>query len=60
MSLEGPGKLMHYEGPRMLIYISKVVAADSAFPFGRGDKLWIRVDSKNERIIISRKNPRKK
>jgi hypothetical protein len=54
MALEGPGKFFHYEGPRMLIYVSQIVGTDSTFPFKRGDKLWIRVDAKNQRVIITK------
>jgi hypothetical protein len=59
MALEGPGKFFHYEGPRMLIYVSQLVGTDSNFPFARGDKLWIRVDPKNERLIITKRKPKK-
>jgi hypothetical protein len=54
MVLEGPGRLTHYEAARILIYVSKIVGTDSAFPFKAGDALWVRIDAENERLIIEK------
>lgn len=52
MPLEGPGKLLHMESHRILIYVSRRLALDSAFPFKRGDDLLIRIE--DGRLIIER------
>lgn len=52
MALEGPGRLERPEASRTRIYVSAKVAEDSAFPFKRGDKLFIRIDGK--RLVIER------
>lgn len=36
----------------MLIHVHQKVATDSAFPFAPGDRLLIRIDPKNKRLII--------
>lgn len=50
---------MHYESARMLIYISKAVASDSAFPFKPGDDLWITIDRDGSRLVVERVKGRK-
>lgn len=54
MVLEGPARLTHYEGSRTMIYISAKVANDSAFPFEKGEELWVTIDTKGKRLVIER------
>jgi len=53
MVLEAPGRLLHPESSRTLIYVSQKVASDSAFPFDPGDKLRIRIDKDKDRLIVN-------
>lgn len=54
MALTGKGRLHNAERSRTLIYISQIVANDSAFPFGDKEELTIRIDTKNSRLIIEK------
>lgn len=54
MTLEAHGRLLHPESSRTLIYVSQKVASDSAFPFEAGDKLRIRIDPDENRLIVER------
>lgn len=54
MTLEAHGRLLHPESSRTLIYVSQKVASDSAFPFEAGDKLRIRIDPDEDRLIVER------
>lgn len=59
MTLEGDGRLLEPEASKTLIYVSQKVASDSAFPFKTGDPLLVRIDPKNERLIIEKAGRRK-
>lgn len=52
MALEGNARFVSYEKSRTLIYVSKKVVDDSAFPFEPGDRLKIRIDG--EKLIIEK------
>lgn len=52
MALEGSGRFVSYEKSRTLIYISKKVADDSAFPFKAGDDVVVKIDGKT--LVIER------
>jgi hypothetical protein len=54
MVLEAPGRLLHPESSRTLIYVSQKVASDSAFPFEAGDELRIRIDKENSRLVVEK------
>lgn len=56
MASEGPGRFVSYEKSRTLIYISKKVADDSAFPFRPGEELWVKIDGK--RVVIEKAKSR--
>lgn len=52
MALEGKARFVSYEKSRTLIYVSKRVVDDSAFPFDPGDQLTARIDG--DRLIIQK------
>ena len=54
MALEGSARYVRYERSRTLVYISKKVADDSAFPFDAGDELVVRIDPRLKRVILER------
>jgi hypothetical protein len=54
MALEGSARFVSYEKSRTLVYISKKVVDDSAFPFRPGEELVVRIDPKGQRLIIER------
>lgn len=58
MALEGTGRYVSYEKSRTLIYISKKVADDSAFPFKPGEELWVRIEGK--KVVIEKGGVRTK
>lgn len=51
MTLKAKTKLGGTKG-RIYIYIPRDVVVDSLFPFKIGDKVVIRIDKKNKRLII--------
>lgn len=53
MALEGPGRLGKPTSNRTMVYIGMPVASDSAFPFEKGDALWVRIDG--DRLIIEKR-----
>lgn len=52
MALEGDARFVAYEKSRTLIYVSKKLTDDSAFPFEPGEQLKARIDGK--RLIIEK------
>ena len=52
MVLEGRGRFLQAEKSRNLIYISRGLVKDSAFPFRPGQAVKVTVDPKKKRLII--------
>lgn len=52
MALEGDARFVAYEKSRTLIYVSKKVVDDSAFPFKAGDKLTARIEG--TRLVLEK------
>jgi hypothetical protein len=59
--IEGEGRLVNRPGvskgktyDKFYIYIPTEVARDGLFPFKTGDKLKIKIDSRNKRLIIEK------
>lgn len=52
MALEGKARFVSYERSRTLIYLSKKVVDDSAFPLEPGEPLTVKIDGK--RLIIEK------
>lgn len=61
MVIEGTGKFINRKTKtsgetydRFFIYVPTEVARDGTFPLKDGDKVMIRVDAKNKRLVIER------
>lgn len=54
MALKGTARFASYERSRTVIYVSKKVTDDSAFPFEPGDELVVIVDPKGKRLILEK------
>lgn len=59
--IEGQGKLINRrtktagkDYDRFFIYVPTEVARDGTFPFQEGEKLTLKIDSKNKRLIIEK------
>lgn len=65
--ISGQGKLINRrtktagkEYDRFFIYVPAEVARDGLFPFKEGEKLIIKVDANNKRLIIEKNIPEPK
>lgn len=61
MVTEGQGKLINRKTKtagkdydRFFIYVPTEVARDGLFPFKQGDKLTMKIDAKNKRLIVQK------
>ncbi|MFZ2410510.1 MAG: hypothetical protein WAW23_02960 [Candidatus Methanoperedens sp.] len=61
MVVEGQGKLINRrtktagkDYDRFFIYVPTEVARDGLFPFKEGDKLTLKIDAKNKRLVVQK------
>lgn len=54
MALTGSARFASYERSRTVIYVSKKVTDDSAFPFKPGDELVVTVDPNAKLLVFQR------
>lgn len=54
MALSGFGRIMRVEKGRTLLYISRRLVEDSAFPFRPGDRVALTIDARGKRLIVER------
>lgn len=62
MPLQAAGRIMQVEKGRTLLYISRKLVADSAWPFEAGERVMVTIDPKSKRLLVERapsKGPRK-
>lgn len=45
---------MQVEKGRTLLYVSQLVAKDSAWPFKGGEAVLLKLDPKNKRLVVER------
>lgn len=54
MVLQALGRIMQVEKGRTLLYISRKVVGDSAWPFEAGERVSLTVDPKTKQLIIEK------
>ena len=59
MALTGLGRIMQVEKGRTLVYVSRKLAGDSAFPFQPGERVLLTIDPKGRRLVVERTPPAK-
>jgi hypothetical protein len=57
MPLEGRGRFMQVEKGRTLLYVSRKLVTDSAWPFKPKESVTLTVDPKGKRLIVRRTPP---
>ena len=59
MPLRAKGRIMQVEKGRTLVYVSRSLADDSAWPFEPGEEVELVIDPEERRLIVS-KLPKKR
>lgn len=54
MPLQAHGRIMQVEKGRTLLYISRKLVADSAWPFEARERVLITIDPKSKRLTVER------
>lgn len=58
MPLTAQGRIMQVEKGRTLLYISRKLVADSAWPFTPGERVLITIDPRTKRLTVERAPPK--
>lgn len=58
MSLTGSGRVLQVEKGRTLLYVSQLVAKDSAWPFKAGETVALTLDPKHKRLVVEKTQAR--